>query len=74
MSLIQPHMREILRGHGLSEEEIDARFTMFNHYPLAQMGEDARTATAGRGEAHAKQLVEAIAAQIQHYLSDRCPT
>ncbi|MBN1564806.1 MAG: NADH:ubiquinone oxidoreductase [Anaerolineae bacterium] len=35
------YMREILRGHGLSEEDIDARFSMFNHYQLMQMGEDA---------------------------------
>jgi creatinine amidohydrolase/Fe(II)-dependent formamide hydrolase-like protein len=39
---------------------------------FAQMGEDARTATAGRGEAHTKQLVEALAAQIQRHLSDQC--
>lgn len=38
-------MRAILRGHGLSEEAIDARFTMFNYYQLAQMGEDAPLAT-----------------------------
>ncbi len=35
------YMREILRGHGLSDADIDARFTMFNHYQMAQMGEDA---------------------------------
>ncbi|NDJ76609.1 MAG: NADH:ubiquinone oxidoreductase [Chloroflexi bacterium] len=35
------HMREILRGHGLSEEDIDARFTMFNHYQMEHMGEDS---------------------------------
>jgi len=35
------YMREILRGHGLSESEIDARFTMFNHYQLQQEGENA---------------------------------
>jgi sulfhydrogenase subunit delta len=35
------YMREILRGHGLSEANIDARFSMFNHYQLVQMGEDA---------------------------------
>jgi sulfhydrogenase subunit delta len=34
-------MREVLRGHGLSETDIDARFTMFNHYALQQMGENA---------------------------------
>ncbi len=34
-------MRAILRGHGLSEEEIDAWFTLFNAYPLQQMGKDA---------------------------------
>jgi sulfhydrogenase subunit delta len=34
-------MREVLRGHGLSEADIDARFTMFNHYQMQQMGEDA---------------------------------
>lgn len=35
------YMREILRGHGLSESDIDARFTMFNHYQLQEMGENA---------------------------------
>jgi sulfhydrogenase subunit delta len=35
------YMREILRGHGLSDEDIDARFTMFNHYQMQHMGEDA---------------------------------
>ena len=39
------YMREILRGHGLSEENIDARFSMFNHYQLMQMGEDAPLST-----------------------------
>ncbi len=34
-------MREILRGHGLSESEIDARFTMFNFYQMQEMGRDA---------------------------------
>jgi creatinine amidohydrolase len=41
---------------------------------FAQMGEDARTATAERGETHVKQLVEALVAKIQHHLSDRCAT
>lgn len=36
-----PYMREILRGHGLSESEIDARFTMFNFYQMQEMGHDA---------------------------------
>ena len=31
------YMREILRGHGLTDHEIDARFTMFNHYQMQQM-------------------------------------
>jgi hypothetical protein len=35
------YMRDILRGHGLSDGEIDARFSMFNHYQLQQAGEDA---------------------------------
>lgn len=39
------YMREILRGHGLSEENIDARFSMFNHYQLLEMGEDAPLST-----------------------------
>lgn len=39
------HMREILRGHGLSDAEIDARFTMFNHYQLAEMGDRAPLST-----------------------------
>jgi len=34
-------MREILRGHGLSDVEIDARFTMFNAYQLNEMGASA---------------------------------
>jgi sulfhydrogenase subunit delta len=39
------YMREILRGHGLSEADIDARFTMFNHYQMQQMGENAPLST-----------------------------
>jgi sulfhydrogenase subunit delta len=39
------YMREILRGHGLTDEDIDARFTMFNHYQMAEMGEDAPLST-----------------------------
>ncbi len=39
------YMREILRGHGLSDSEIDARFTMFNHYQLAEMGDAAPLST-----------------------------
>lgn len=39
------YMREILRGHGLSDADIDARFTMFNHYQLQQMGEPAPVTT-----------------------------
>lgn len=35
------YMREILRGHGLSESEIDARMTMFNFYQMQEMGRDA---------------------------------
>jgi coenzyme F420-reducing hydrogenase gamma subunit len=35
------YMREILRGHGLSEYAIDARFTLFNHHQLQEMGENA---------------------------------
>ncbi len=38
-------MRGVLAGHGMSDEEIDARFTMFNHYQLAEMGEDAPLST-----------------------------
>jgi coenzyme F420-reducing hydrogenase gamma subunit len=38
-------MREILRGHGLSDTNIDARFTLFNHYPLQEMGEKAPLST-----------------------------
>jgi sulfhydrogenase subunit delta len=33
-------MRKILQGHGLSDAEIDARFTMFNHYQMAELGDD----------------------------------
>lgn len=39
------YMREILRGHGLSDAEIDARFTMFNHYQLQHMGDEAPVTT-----------------------------
>ncbi len=39
------YMREILRGHGLSDENIDARFTVFNHYQMQQMGEKAPLTT-----------------------------
>ncbi|MBN2304819.1 MAG: NADH:ubiquinone oxidoreductase [Anaerolineae bacterium] len=38
-------MREILRGHGLSDADIDARFTMFNHYQMQHMGDDAPVTT-----------------------------
>ncbi len=40
------YMREILRGHGLSDSEIDARFTLFNHYQLQQAGDDAPLSTS----------------------------
>lgn len=40
---------------------------------FAQMGKDARTATAERGEAHVRQLVDALVAQISEHL-DRCAT
>lgn len=39
------YMREILEGHGLTDEEIDAQFTMFNQYQIAQMGDDAPLST-----------------------------
>jgi sulfhydrogenase subunit delta len=39
------YMRDILRGHGLSEYEIDMRFTMFNHYQMQEMGENAPLST-----------------------------
>ena len=39
------YMREILRGHGLSDADIDARFTMFNHYQLQHMGDEAPVTT-----------------------------
>lgn len=34
-------MRQILAGHGMNDVEIDAQFTMFNSYPLHEMGENA---------------------------------
>ncbi len=40
------YMREILRGHGLSDADIDARFTLFNHYQFQQMGEPAPVTTS----------------------------
>ncbi len=33
-------MREILRGHGLTDADIDARLTMFNHYQMQHMAEE----------------------------------
>jgi sulfhydrogenase subunit delta len=39
------YMRDILRGHGLSDYEIDMRFTMFNHYQMQEMGENAPLST-----------------------------
>ena len=39
------YMREILKGHGLSDEDIDARLTMFNHYQMQELGEEAPVAT-----------------------------
>jgi sulfhydrogenase subunit delta len=39
------YMREILRGHNLTDEEIDARFTMFNHYQMQQMGDETHVVT-----------------------------
>jgi hypothetical protein len=38
-------MREILRGNGLTEYEIDMRFSMFNHYQLQEMGDKAPVKT-----------------------------
>lgn len=38
-------MREILRTNGLTEYEIDMRFSMFNHYQLQEMGEQAPVMT-----------------------------
>ena len=34
------------RGHGLSDADIDARFTLFNHYQFQQMGEPAPVTTS----------------------------
>lgn len=50
-------MRQILEQQELSGEEIDARFTMFNYYPLKQMGEDAPLSSNGMGtrRRHRKQ-------------------
>ena len=38
---------------------------------FAQMGEDARIASAERGEKHIGQLVEAVASRITDYLASR---
>jgi len=38
-------MRDILRGNGLSDYEIDMRLTMFNHYQMQEMGENAPLST-----------------------------
>ncbi len=40
------YMREILRGHGLSDEEIDARLTMFNHYQVQHTGDESPVQTS----------------------------
>ena len=40
------YMREILRGHGLTDYDIDARFTMFNHYQMQQMSGHAPLSAA----------------------------
>jgi len=40
-------MRQILEQQGLSGEEIDALFTMYNYYQLKQMGEDAPLSSNG---------------------------
>lgn len=39
------YMREILRGQGLSDQAIDARFTMFNHYQMQEMAEESPVVT-----------------------------
>jgi coenzyme F420-reducing hydrogenase gamma subunit len=41
------YMRQILETHGLSPEEIDAQFTMFNYYQLKDMGDDAPLSSNG---------------------------
>lgn len=41
------YMREILLEQGLSDQDIDARFTMFNHYQLQQMGDNAPLSPEG---------------------------
>ncbi len=38
-------MREVLRMNGLTEYEIDMRFSMFNHYQLQEMGDNAPVKT-----------------------------
>ncbi|MBI5960611.1 MAG: NADH:ubiquinone oxidoreductase [Chloroflexi bacterium] len=40
------HMREILRGHGLSDYEIDMKLTMFNHYQMHELGAKAPLTTS----------------------------
>lgn len=39
------YMREVLRGHGLSDADIDVRLTMFNHYQFQHMSEPAPVVT-----------------------------
>jgi sulfhydrogenase subunit delta len=56
------YMRQILEGHGLSEAEIDARFTMFNYYQLQQMGDDAPLSRASIKKNGDKQPVSQFAA------------
>jgi len=54
------YMREILRGHGLSDIEIDAQFTMFNYYQLAAMGADAPLSQIN-GNGHRRHAADAEA-------------
>lgn len=42
------YMRQILRGHGLSEAEIDARLTLFNHFQMQRMGDHAPLSGKGK--------------------------
>jgi len=58
------YMREILRGHGLSDEQIDAEFMMFNHYELQQMGEKSpvNVSSLSNGSKHTPKTKSKFAA------------
>ncbi|NLE50000.1 MAG: NADH:ubiquinone oxidoreductase [Chloroflexi bacterium] len=51
-------MRDVLRGHGLTDVEIDAQFSMFNAYQLKEMG-DAAPLSAQSGNGSRRRATDA---------------